>query len=150
MQPTTTRSAVLAVPAAVPSEAQRHFSARLSFETDCTDVSKDVKAGSVPYTIVDVRGRDSHARGHVPGALSVPTSTIDQDVADGLPGGLLVVYCWGPGCNGAQRSARVLAECGREVKEMIGGFEYWVREGLPVVGSNSDTLARLAEPELVG
>jgi hypothetical protein len=28
------------------------------------------------------------------------------------------------------------------VKEMIGGFEYWVREGLPLEGAAADAYAR--------
>ena len=43
-----------------------------------------------------------------------------------------VVYCWGPGCNGATRAALAFARLGYHVKEMLGGYEYWVREGFPV------------------
>ena len=50
----------------------------------------------------------------------------------GLAGAAVVTYCWGPGCNGAARGALALARAGRQAREMIGGFEYWVREGLPV------------------
>ena len=48
------------------------------------------------------------------------------------PGTEFVVYCWGPGCNGATRAGLIISELGYAVKEMIGGFEYWAREGLPV------------------
>ena len=41
----------------------------------------------------------------------------------------VVTYCWGPGCNGATRAALALAELGYQVKEMLGGFEYWARAG---------------------
>jgi hypothetical protein len=44
----------------------------------------------------------------------------------------VVTYCWGPGCNGATRAALEFARLGFRVKEMIGGYEYWVREGFPV------------------
>ena len=44
----------------------------------------------------------------------------------------VVTYCWGPGCNGATRAALALAQLGYRVREMLGGFEYWAREGLPV------------------
>jgi rhodanese-related sulfurtransferase len=44
----------------------------------------------------------------------------------------VITYCWGPGCDGATRAALALAELGYQVKEMIGGIEYWIREGLPV------------------
>jgi rhodanese-related sulfurtransferase len=44
----------------------------------------------------------------------------------------VVTYCWGPGCNGATRAALALARLGYEVREMLGGIEYWIREGFPV------------------
>ena len=37
-------------------------------------------------------------------------------------------------------AARLHAE-GREVREMIGGFEYWAREGLPVETADGVTRA---------
>jgi hypothetical protein len=48
----------------------------------------------------------------------------------------VVVYCWGPGCNGAHKGALNFALLGYQVKEMIGGFEYWSREGYQVVDSS--------------
>jgi hypothetical protein len=45
---------------------------------------------------------------------------------------VVVTYCWGPGCNGATRAAYELARLGYPVKEMIGGYQYWVEEGFAV------------------
>ena len=143
-------SPVTSVPAASAEDAHTHFRSRLAFETDCADVGIDVRKGRPPYTILDVRSEKSWTKGRVPGALNVPSSSIDEEVAKSLPDGLLVVYCWGPGCNGAQRAAAALSEHGRQVKEMIGGFGYWVLEGLPVEGEEAAQLAELAEPKLVG
>ena len=47
------------------------------------------------------------------------------------PGTAVVTYCWGPGCNGATRAALEFARLGYPVRELVGGFEYWVREGFP-------------------
>ena len=45
----------------------------------------------------------------------------------------IVVYCWGPGCNGSTKAAFTLASLGyHHVRELIGGFEYWAREGLAI------------------
>ncbi len=143
-------SQVLAVPAAAAADAHEHFTRRLAVEADCFDVAADVTGGSVPYTILDVRGPASYAAGHIPGSINVPSDLIDADVAGSLPAGLLVVYCWGPGCNGAHKAAAALTGHGRQVKEMIGGFGYWVREGEPVEGARAEALMALAEPDLVG
>ena len=62
------------------------------------------------------------ARGEIP-------ARADAELDRSVP---VVTYCWGPGCNGATRAALVLAGLGFRVREMLGGFEYWAREGLPV------------------
>ena len=126
-------SAITSEPAAAPADAARHFAARLALETDAADVGAAVLAGDLDgVTVVDVRSTEAYAAGHVRGAISLPHARIDAAAAAALPDGLLVVYCWGPGCNGAQRGGLRLASHGRQVKEMIGGYEYYRREGWPV------------------
>jgi rhodanese-related sulfurtransferase len=48
---------------------------------------------------------------------------------------VIVVYCWGVACNAATKAAMRLSALGFRVKEMIGGIEYWRREGGPVEGT---------------
>jgi rhodanese-related sulfurtransferase len=134
-------SSVTTIPAAPPAEAARHFAARLAFETDAADVGAAVRAGDLDFVLLDVRSPAAYAAGHIPGARSLPHSRIAAAPLAALPEGLLVVYCWGPGCNGAQRAAARIAALGREVKEMIGGWEYYVREGFPVEGERADRYA---------
>jgi rhodanese-related sulfurtransferase len=99
-----------------------YFQARLAHETDAADVAH----GPRDFTLVDARSERAYDNAHLPGAISL--------ARDPLPDGPLVVYCWGPGCNAATKAcARLLAD-GRDVKEMLGGFEYWVREGFAVEG----------------
>lgn len=124
-------SAVTAIPAAPPAEAERHFAARLAHETDAADVAAALAGGDADFTVVDVRSPEAFASGHVAGAVNLPHRRIDAASAAALPAGLLVVYCWGPGCNGAQHGARKLAAQGRQVKELLGGWEYYEREGGP-------------------
>jgi rhodanese-related sulfurtransferase len=101
-----------------------YFSRKLEFETDVSDVAEALRDGTADFTLVDSRSERAYAEGHIPGAISLVESGVD-----GLPGGPLVVYCWGPACNGATKAGAKLAAAGRDVKEMIGGYEYWVREG---------------------
>ncbi len=44
---------------------------------------------------------------------------------------VFVTYCTSPGCNASTKGAVRLAALGFRVKELIGGFEYWQREGYP-------------------
>jgi rhodanese-related sulfurtransferase len=115
------------------SAALAHFRARLEFETDPSDVAAAIGTGDPGFVLVDSRGDAAWAQGRVPGALHLPTATI-ADAAPRLlpPGTPVVVYCWGPGCNGATKAALAFAALGHPVQEMLGGFEYWAREGLEV------------------
>ena len=126
-------SSVLSTPPAVQDAAVAHFAARLSYETDPSDVAADIGAGVTGWVLIDSRSRASWDQGHIAGAIHLPTAEIAARAASVVPAGSSVVtYCWGPGCNGGTRAALEFAKLGYPVKEMIGGFEYWAREGLPV------------------
>ena len=123
-----------------------HFRARLAFETDPSDVAAALEAGDPDFVLVDSRGDAAWAQGRVPRALHLPTATIADAAPRLLPSGTpVVVYCWGPGCNGATKAALAFAELGHPVREMIGGFEYWAREGLPVE-TEAGVARRVADP----
>ena len=126
-------SNVLRIPAARPADALAHFAARLSFEADVSDVHADLEAGVPGLVVVDSRSLPAWRQGHIPGAVHLPTAEIAARAGELVPPDATVVtYCWGPGCDGATRAALEFARLGYPVKEMIGGFEYWVREGFPV------------------
>jgi rhodanese-related sulfurtransferase len=125
---TLTTSVVTAVPAADPATARAHFAGRLAVETDVADVAHAIAAGERDFVLLDARSEEAFAAGHLPGAISLPHERIDAETLAALPAGLVVTYCWGPSCNGATRAAARLAELGRPVKEMIGGYEYWRKE----------------------
>src|SRR5438445_9453625 len=134
---TASTSAALAVPPAANEAAVAHFAARLSFEADVSDVHADLEFGLAgrAFVLIDSRSAESWDQGRIPGAVHLPTREIAARAADGTLGALVppsvaaVTDCWGPACNGATKAALELARLGYPVKELIGGFEYWVREG---------------------
>jgi rhodanese-related sulfurtransferase len=113
--------------------AIEHFAAKLRYETDPSDVAAAQTAGE-HFVLVDSRGHAAWHQGRAVGAIHLPTAEIvDRAAAEIASGTPVVVYCWGPGCNGSTKAALHFSRLGYEVREMIGGFEYWAREGLPVV-----------------
>lgn len=141
MSATTTPgfSFVLEYPAADPAAAQRHFAAKLSVETDPADVRLDLERGSDRIVVLDARSAEAYAECHIPGAVSLPHRNIGPHMPADLPTDrVIVTYCWGPGCNAAPKAAIKLAALGFRVKEMIGGLEYWRREGYPVEGTRGN------------
>ena len=82
------------------------------------------------FVLLDVRGEELFAKGHIKGAVSLPHARINADsLKDYPPGTLFVVYCAGPHCNGADKAAIRLARLERPVKKMIGGVTGWLDEG---------------------
>ncbi|MGM7776599.1 rhodanese-like domain-containing protein [Arthrobacter sp. KNU-44] len=131
--------------------AGAYFRAKLQFEIDVMDVA-DAAAGS--FVLVDTRRQSSWDHGHIPGAMHLPTAEIPERAAALIPAGSsVVVYSWGPGCNGSTFAALAFAELGYPVREMIGGIEYWARNGLPVettegvVARDFDGLVTAHQPE---
>jgi rhodanese-related sulfurtransferase len=125
-------SSVTTVAAADSPVALEHFTASLAFETDCADVHAALagEPNAIDFVLLDVRSPAMFARGHVPGAVSLPHGKIvASKLADYPPDTLFVTYCAGPHCNGATRGAIRLAQLGRPVKVMAGGLTGWIDEG---------------------
>ena len=127
------------------TDARAYFAAKLAHETDASDVYAAQRAGE-SFVLVDVRGDEAWAQGRIRGAVHMPHSQIvdraPRDLDRSVP---VVVYCWSPGCNGGARGALAFAALGYSVREMIGGFEYWAREGQPIE-SDRGPLERTFDP----
>jgi len=123
-------SAVTAIAAASPAEAEAHFAAEFTFEADCWDVHDALRQGEPDFVLLDVRSAELYARGHVPGAIHLPHGKLVESKLSQWPmDTLFVTYCAGPHCNGAARGALRLARLGRPVKIMAGGITGWLDEG---------------------
>ena len=120
------------------SAAVEFFEQKLQFETDPADAWEDLRAGK-PLVIVDARSEASYARRHIAGAINIPHRTMNGVTTARLDRSLTyVVYCDGIGCNASTKGSRNLAALGFDVREMIGGIEWRVRDGFPVEG-DADT-----------
>jgi rhodanese-related sulfurtransferase len=137
--PDLSTNPVTAVPAAPSGVALEHFSRLLELETDCWDVHEATTAGApAGFVLLDVRGPDLYAAGHVTGAVNLPHRRIvDRTVEAHPPDTLFVVYCAGPHCNGADKAAMRLAALGRPVKKMVGGMTGWLDEGFELVAGEA-------------
>lgn len=127
------KSLVLEFPTGDHAAALSHFHAKLSLETDPSDVHADLQNGVTDFVIVDARSPENYARGHVPGAINFPHRQMNESTATALPKDkLIVVYCDGIGCNASTKGAAKLSALGFRVKEMLGGIDWWRRDGYPV------------------
>lgn len=126
-------SSVTAIQPAPSAAAEERFGTQFEFETDCWDVH-DAMSGEADFVLLDVRSPAMYAKGHIPGAISLPHGKIiaskmrhwDEET-------VFVTYCAGPHCNGATRAALRLARLGRPVKVMPGGVTGWLDEGFHLI-----------------
>ena len=81
--------------------------------------------GNDSVTIVDIRDSASFNAGHIPNAIHLSDSTVEQFIIDTDKNKPLVVYCY-HGIS-SQGAAAYFSEKGfKEVSSMIGGFEGWL------------------------
>ena len=127
-------SSVFRVAAASSEQALQHFQSLLQYETDCWDVHHAISNSRVDFILLDVRGEELFAAGHLPTAVNVPASRLNaQALQQFAEDSLFVVYCAGPHCNGTEKAAIKLAKLQRPVKKMIGGVTGWIDEGFSLV-----------------
>ncbi|KJQ55674.1 rhodanese-like domain-containing protein [Microbacterium sp. SA39] len=107
-----------------------YVAARLDYEIDVVAAHEAVAAGAA--VLVDTRRLESWQHGHIAGAVHLPKTEVASRVETLPRDRTLIVYGWGPGCNGATSTARVLLEAGLDVRELLGGYEYWARNGFDI------------------
>ncbi len=129
-------SAVLEYGAPNPSETVRMMEDKLRFHTDSWDLSVDLKAGVSEIVVIDARSRDAYAAGHIPSAISFPHREMNAETVARLDRSkVYVVYCDGIGCNASTKGSHILARLGFRTKELLGGLDWWRRDGHPVMTS---------------
>jgi rhodanese-related sulfurtransferase len=114
----------------------KHYEAKLAFEIDPSDLFEAMNNGE---RIVPVDARRPYAFGkeHIPGAINIPHRTMNAENTKTLRKDVLyVTYCDGIGCNASTKGALKLVSLGFNVKELIGGIEWWKLDGYNTEGSH--------------
>ncbi|WP_252106072.1 MULTISPECIES: rhodanese-like domain-containing protein [unclassified Halomonas] len=129
----STPSAVLAFPPAVPDAMAQAMYDKLCHHTDAWDLAQDLAAGVEAIVVIDTRSQAHYRTGHIPGAVSLPHREMTPARLATLdPEKVYVTYCDGIGCNGSTKGAWKLAQAGFKVKELLGGLDFWRRDEHPV------------------
>ncbi len=116
-------------------EQLKHYADKLAYEIDSWDLQAAVIAGE-RVVIVDARSAEAYARAHIPGAISLPHRTMNAESTAHLDRAALVVtYCDGIGCNASTKGALNMAKLGFRVKELLGGLDWWKRDGYATDGA---------------
>ena len=141
-------SAVLEYGVPEPGEIAAVMNDKLRFHTDSWDLSVDLKSGCADIVVIDARSGSAYEAGHIPGALSFPHREMNPTSTASLDRGkVYVVYCDGIGCNASTKGAYNLARLGFRVKELLGGLDWWCRDGHAVAASDKPGSLRLTAAE---
>lgn len=115
------------------------YEAKLAYETDSWDVFAALEKGDA-LVVIDARAPEAYENEHIPGAINIlhrtmtaeTTAQLDKDVT-------YVSYCDGIGCNASTKGALNMARLGFQVKELMGGLDWWKRDGYATEGTNGQT-----------
>ncbi len=112
-----------------------YYQNKLSFEMDPSDLFEALNAGD-SIVVIDARQPLAYDREHIPGARNIPHRLMNAETTSLLKKDhLYVVYCDGIGCNASTRGALNLAKLGFNVRELIGGIEWWKFDGYETAGT---------------
>ena len=107
---------------------------KLAYETDSADLFESLQ-NDEPIIVVDGRAHFAYEQEHIPGAISLPHREINAETTASLDKTrTYVCYCDGIGCNASTKTALKLAELGFQVRELIGGLDWWRRDGYATHG----------------
>ena len=106
-----------------------HYESKLAFETDSWDLKVAMESGE-KVVVIDARSPEAFRKEHIPGAINIPHREMSEQTTSALDkSALIVTYCDGIGCNASTKGALNMAKLGFRVKELIGGIDWWKRDG---------------------
>ncbi len=110
---------------------------KLAYETDPSDLFKELKNGD-GIIVVDARSAGAYDIEHIPGAISLPHREMNLENTHDLKKNILyIVYCDGIGCNASTKGAINMLKLGFSVKELMGGLDWWKKDGYETDGSGA-------------
>ena len=119
----------------------KHYESKLAFETDSWDLKVALESGE-SIVVVDARSTEAYQKEHIPGAVNIPHRKMSAETTKSINRAALVVtYCDGIGCNASTKGALNMTKLGFRVKELIGGLDWWKRDGHPTEGAASGSKA---------
>ncbi len=118
--------------------AINHFENKLKFETDSWDV-KAAMDNQEKMLVIDVRTKEAYENEHIPQAINLHHKAIDETSTENLDKDFLyVTYCDGIGCNASTKGALKMTKLGFRTKELMGGIDWWKRDGYRTEGKNGE------------
>ncbi len=112
--------------------AVEFFSRKLEFEIGPYMLKQILDLTPAKVYIVDVRGADAYAAGHLPGAVAIPLADLAGHLKTLPKDRTIVTYCGDLTCPLSSKAALELAQKGFTVQHLVGGIAEWTKKGYHV------------------
>jgi len=121
------------------------YEAKLNYETDSWDLFEALKIGN-NVLVVDARSSQAFNIEHIPSSINIPHATMSELTTNHLDKTkTYVTYCDGIGCNASTKGALNLAKLGFKTKELLGGLDWWKRDGYATEGTDGKPGKKISE-----
>ena len=112
-----------------------YYKEKLQFELDPSDLFQLLEESS-DYVILDARKKFAYQKEHIPTAINLPHRQMNEESTEAFDKSkIYVCYCDGIGCNASTKAALKMTELGFKTLELIGGIEWWKKDGFATNGS---------------
>jgi rhodanese-related sulfurtransferase len=121
------------------NEQMKHYANKLQYEMDPSDLFEALKKGE-KIIVVDTRKPTAFEAEHIRGSINIPHREMNKEQTQKLDRNVLyITYCDGIGCNASTKGALNMAKLGFNVKELIGGLEWWKKDGYETNGTQCES-----------
>ena len=120
-------------------DQQNHYEQKLKYEIDSWDLFDRIQKVE-KIKIIDTRSAAAYELEHIPDSFNLPHREMSEvTTGDWNKDFLYVTYCDGVGCNASTKGAFNMTKLGFNVKELIGGIDWWKRDNYETHGSNGSS-----------
>lgn len=122
------------------NEQSQHYKAKLDYEIDSWDLMDAIKRGE-KIIVIDARSKEAYEKEHIIGAINLPHREMNLESTKKLDkAAIIVTYCDGIGCNASTKAAYNMSKMNFNVRELIGGINWWKQDGYKTERSGTDTV----------
>ena len=113
------------------------YKAKLDYEIDSWDLNDSLTRGE-DIKVIDARSNEAYQAERIPNSINLPHRSMSSESTSDLDKNTLcVTYCDGIGCNASTKGAYNMAKLGFKVKELMGGLDWWKRDGYQTEGTRA-------------
>ena len=118
-------------------EQIKYYEDKLNYELDSSDLYQ-MMINDENIIVIDTRTEEYYNISHIPNSINIPHRRMNELSTKNLDKSYLyITYCDGIGCNGSTKGALNMLRLNFNVKELLGGLDWWIRDGYETHGENA-------------